>query len=58
MGQNLYFYSNNRKSHEIQINSREKNKDDNEIFEDMEEIKEDIYVGIGIKKMKGYKCTL
>ena len=58
MGQNLYFYSNNRKSHDIQINSREKNKDDNEIFEDMEEIKEDIYVGIGIKKMKGYKCTL
>ena len=58
MGQNLYCYSNNRKSHEIQINSREKNKDDNEIFEDMEEIKEDIYVGIGIKKMKGYKCTL
>ena len=58
MGQNLYFYSNNRKSHDFQINSREKNKDDNEIFEDMEEIKEDIYVGIGIKKMKGYKCTL
>ena len=58
MGQNLYFYSNNRKSHDIQINSREKKKDDNEIFEDMEEIKEDIYVGIGIKKMKGYKCTL
>ena len=58
MGQNLYCYSNNRKSHDIKINSREKNKDDNEIFEDMEEIKEDIYVGIGIKKMKGYKCTL
>jgi hypothetical protein len=30
----------------------------NEEFEDMEEIKEDIYVGIGIKKMKGYKCDL
>lgn len=28
------------------------------IFEDMEEIKGDIYVGIGIKKMKGYKCNL
>ena len=27
-------------------------------FEDMEEIKGDIYVGIGIKKMKGYKCNL
>jgi hypothetical protein len=58
MGQNIYFYSSNRKSHEIQINSREKKKDDNEIFEDMEEIKEDIYVGIGIKRMKGYKCSL
>ena len=58
MGQNIYCYSSNRKSHEIQINSREKKKDDNEIFEDMEEIKEDIYVGIGIKRMKGYKCSL
>ena len=28
------------------------------IFEDMEEIKGDIFVGIGIKKMKGYKCNL
>lgn len=28
------------------------------IFEDMEEIKGDISVGIGIKKMKGYKCNL
>ena len=28
------------------------------IFEDMEEIKGDTYVGIGIKKMKGYKCNL
>jgi len=27
-------------------------------FEDMEEIKGDTYVGIGIKKMKGYKCNL
>ena len=27
-------------------------------FDDMEEIKEDIYVGIGIKRMKGYKCDL
>ena len=26
--------------------------------EDMEEIKENIYVGIGIKRMKGYKCDL
>ena len=52
MAQNIYFYSSNRKSHDIQINSREKNKDDNEIFEDMEEIKEDIYVGIGKKKRK------
>ena len=58
MGSNIYCNSNNEKKN-IQIKAREKkNDDDDEIFEDMEEIKEDIYVGIGIKKMKGYKCTL
>ena len=29
-----------------------------EIFEDLEEIKGDIYSGVGIKKMKAYKCNL
>ena len=29
-----------------------------EIFEDMEEVKEEVYVGIGIKRMRGYKCDL
>ena len=33
-------------------------KFEDEDFDDMEEIKEDIYVGIGIKRMKGYKCDL
>lgn len=27
-------------------------------FEDMEEIEGEVYVGIGIKKMKGYRCDL
>jgi len=41
------------------INSRKISKKfEDEDFDDMEEIKEDIYVGIGIKKMKGYKCDL
>jgi len=41
--------SNKRKKEEININ---------EVFEDIEEISEDIYTGIGIKKMKAYKCDL
>ena len=32
--------------------------DSNESFHDMEEIKEDVYVGTGLKRMKGYKCNL
>ena len=49
--------SNDRKSNII--NSRKISKKfEDEDFDDMEEIKEDIYVGIGIKKMKGYKCDL
>ena len=32
--------------------------DSNESFHDMEEIKEDVYVGTGLKRMKGYKCHL
>ena len=39
-------------------NIREKKEEQKIIFEDMEEIKGDIFVGIGIKKMKGYKCNL
>lgn len=30
----------------------------NIIFKDMEEIEGDIFVGIGIKRMKRYKCNL
>ena len=41
--------SNKRKKEEINTN---------EVFEDIEEISEDIYTGIGIKKMKVYKCDL
>ena len=49
--------SNDRKSNII--NSRKISKKfEDEDFDDMEEIKEDIYIGIGIKKMKGYKCDL
>ena len=36
------------------IKSNNKNSDDN----DMEEVENDIYSGIGIKKMKAYKCNL
>ena len=40
-------------------NNRQKKEEQKIInFEDMEEIKGDAYVGIGIKKMKGYKCNL
>ena len=49
--------SKDRKSNNV--NSRKISKKfENEDFDDMEEIKEDIYIGIGIKKMKGYKCDL
>ena len=43
----------------ININNVEKKNDQIGInFEDMKEIKEDIYIGLGIKRMKGYKCDL
>ena len=60
MGQgytNLLCFQKERKITNNQINIKEI-ININEEFEDMEEIKEDIYVGIGIKKMKGYKCDL
>lgn len=48
-----------------EICQRPRNKDspqltvhNNIIFKDMEEIEGDIFVGIGIKRMKGYKCNL
>ena len=50
-----YSYENGKK--EIHVNKKE-NKDKEENFEDMEENQEDIYVGIGIKRMKAYKCDL
>ena len=55
MGKAIFFLENKKRKKEI------KTKEKiiiNEKFEDMEEINENIYVGIGIKKMKGYKCTL
>ena len=66
MGQIIHCNSIERKNQNFQINARERNNisdnnnndNDNELFKDMEEIKGDIYVGIGIKKMKGYKCDL
>ena len=49
--------SKDRKSNNV--NSRKISKKfEDEDFDDMEEIKEDIYIGIGIKKMKWYKCDL
>ena len=42
----------------INTNINNSMENNNDSFEDMEEIKEDIYVGIGIKRMKGYKCDL
>ena len=48
--------NNNINANIIPINNIENNV--NEKFEDMEEIKGEIYVGIGIKKMKAYKSDL
>ena len=45
-------------------NNDDNNNDNNELndskesFHDLEEIEEDIYVGTGLKRMKGYKCDL
>ena len=46
----------NISSNDIIIKKEKKEKE--EIFEDMEEIKGHIYSGVGIKKMKAYKCDL
>jgi hypothetical protein len=52
MGTKINCYNN-------KTNIREKKEEPKIInFEDKEEIKGDTYVGIGIKKMKGYKCNL
>ena len=56
MGKALVFSQENR-NHSIQINVRDKNTE-KEDFGDMEEVQEDIYIGIGIKRMKGYRCNL
>ena len=45
-------YENKRRRHIKDKSSKD------EIFEDMEEVKEEVYVGIGIKRMRGYKCDL
>jgi len=57
MGKAIFFLENKNKKRKKEIKTKEKIII-NEKFEDMEEINENIYVGIGIKKMKGYKCTL
>jgi hypothetical protein len=56
MGKALVCSQENR-NHSIQINVRDKNTEKDN-FGDMEEVKEDIYIGIGIKRMKGYRCNL
>ena len=56
MGKALVCSQENR-NHSIQINVRDKNTE-KEDFGDMEEVQEDIYIGIGIKRMKGYRCNL
>ena len=42
------------------IKNKNKRREEQKIihFEDMEEIEGEVYVGIGIKKMKGYRCDL
>ena len=57
MGKAIFCLENKNKKRKKEIKTKEKIII-NEKFEDMEEINENIYVGIGIKKMKGYKCTL
>ena len=52
MGKALVCSQENR-NHSIKINVRDKNTE-KEDFGDMEEVQEDIYIGIGIKRMKGY----
>ena len=52
------YYSHKEKNN-IDIFINEKNDEpEHENFEDMEEIDNDIYVGIVIKRMKGYTCNL
>lgn len=46
-------YNNN-----IQIKGKKREEQKIIHFEDMEEIEGEVYVGIGIKKMKGYRCDL
>lgn len=48
---NFSFYGNKNKEKNIIVNNYEN-------FSDMEEIKEDIYMGTGNKKMKAYTCNL
>jgi hypothetical protein len=52
-------FKNRNNENDIQISPNDIIKEnDQKIFEDMEEIKGDIYSGVGIKKMKAYKCDL
>lgn len=50
--------SKNNNSNFNNICKEKEEESDFEHFEDMEEVKEDIYVGLGIKRMKAYKCNL
>ena len=52
----LNYIKNNKNEEHVSSNNIIKEKE--EIFEDMEEIKGDMYSGVGIKKMKAYKCDL
>lgn len=56
MGKVLSYQPDN-KNNDIHVNKRE-DKFEDKNFDDMEEIKEDIYMGVGIKKMKAYKSDL
>ena len=52
-------FKNRNNENDIQISPNDIIKEnDQKIFEDMEEIKGDIFSGVGIKKMKAYKCDL
>ena len=57
MGKAIFCLENKNKKRKKEIKTKEKIII-NEKCEDMEEINENIYVGIGIKKMKGYKKTV
>ena len=55
----IKFFQNKKNINDFTIGTIVKEEEpDCNYLEDMEEYKEDIYVGLGIKRMKAYKCNL